>query len=381
MITLTFYENDDKFKSIQRFEITKEHHYCGMLVNDRRPEKEKVDRTAYVAMVGYNHHAQPGKIVKFSPIASDPSGWDDQPLIQNLELPDGLKARVLDCYLIEKNQIVVVSAKAIQLFNSDLQKIKEVLITEIHKGIEFTFCCRPALESNNSYLLAHRLLQTTSIEPNLVNESNTYTGSNVKFNSWVMKAEFDTATAKFNCKNPLTNSMFFKNEWLESVVAFPPNGLVVFTAKNPTDVIILRDWKVTTYIAEPVPGNKSKYYQALFPGFDLETCPYVVTSGGTTYNSINIKTGRMCVLVNDNVPNYFGQQAFFFVKRGSCWEMHFSTRHLNDQNERESNWYRWPLRQDFLDMICTYGHLPYDSIEEPLQDLKEMKAKIQDKDD
>ena len=59
--------------------------------------------------------------------------------------------------------------------------------------------------------------------------------------------------------------MLFKNEAVESVVAFPPNGMVVFTARQPTDLIILRDMKVTHYVADPIPGNKSKYWQSLLP--------------------------------------------------------------------------------------------------------------------
>ena len=63
---------------------------------------------------------------------------------------------------------------------------------------------------------------------------------------------------------------------------------------------------------------------------------FMVTSGKLSYNLIDLKSGRMSIMIPGVVPNTRGQQAFCFVKQGSIYELHFCTRNLNVQNFHSS---------------------------------------------
>ena len=125
--------------------------------------------------------------------------------------------------------------------------------------------------------------------------------------------------------------------------------MIVFV--DYTDLIVVQNWKVTNYIADPVSGNRNKKWLSTLPCFDNEKLPFIVSSGGVSYNLVNINSGKMTVMVHGTSDNRKGQQAFCFVKRGSSWVMHFCTRKLNDQNLYECNWYGFTLKQDLLDCI------------------------------
>ena len=56
--------------------------------------------------------------------------------------------------------------------------------------------------------------------------------------------------------------------------------------------------------------------------------------------------------------------------------MHFSCQYPNDHNEVESNWYCMTFRQDFLDLIEQYGRLPYATVSESLQAVKDLTEKV-----
>ena len=100
-----------------------------------------------------------------------------------------------------------------------------------------------------------------------------------------MKCSFDAANAKFVCDLE-SNAMLVEKEEIESICAYPPDGLIV--SVKPTDLILVRNWKVISYISDPAPGNIFKHYQSVLPFFNIDECPFVVTSGDVGYNLVNV---------------------------------------------------------------------------------------------
>ena len=187
----------------------------------------------------------------------------------------------------------------------------------------------------------------------------------------VMKCTFDAVNAKFVCKNPETHAMLFKNEYINSVCAFPPDGLLV--SASGTDLIVVRNWKVTTYIQDLNFGNDQKEWQAMLPFFDIDKFPFIVSSGYVNYNFINVKSGQMQTLAHGSAANVQGQQAFCFDKQDNIWMMHFCSRNFNEQNSYEFNWYCFNFKEDLLQILKKYGRLPYETIAESLKESQQLR--------
>ena len=101
-----------------------------------------------------------------------------------------------------------------------------------------------------------------------------------------MKCSFDSLAAKFVCKDPESNAMLIKNEYVKSICAFPPDGMIMHV--SPTDLIVTRNWKVTKYIADPNSGNAFKFWLSILPVYDIDECPFVVSSGEVSFNLTNV---------------------------------------------------------------------------------------------
>ena len=62
-------------------------------------------------------------------------------------------------------------------------------------------------------------------------------------------------------------------------------------------IFLVNNWKVTRRINDPDTKNINKYTYYQFPEFDEEDFPFVVSSGESTMNIVNVKTGWMGVLI------------------------------------------------------------------------------------
>lgn len=69
------------------------------------------------------------------------------------------------------------------------------------------------------------------------------------------------------------------------------------------DLLIVVDWKVIYEIGDNAPGNTEKFWHIPLPGFDIETFPFLMTSGKESYNLINVKDGTMFELVKGTAYN------------------------------------------------------------------------------
>ena len=74
-----------------------------MLLIDQRADKTKSDNFVIVAMTYNNIHNKPCKLVKLTRNQANNNTWDDKPLEKAVEIPDGKRSRVCDCYLIEQD--------------------------------------------------------------------------------------------------------------------------------------------------------------------------------------------------------------------------------------------------------------------------------------
>ena len=63
------------------------------------------------------------------------------------------------------------------------------------------------------------------------------------------------------------------------------------------DLMIIHNWEVIKLIEEKDTGNDRKEWLHPFPGFHVDTFPFVITSGWKAFSLINVKTGSMQVLI------------------------------------------------------------------------------------
>lgn len=71
---------------------------------------------------------------------------------------------------------------------------------------------------------------------------------------------------------------------------------MIFYARQ-TNILLVSKWVVTKVIEDPNLKNINKYSFNSFPNFDLDNFPFVVVSGESTFNILNVKTGWMDALV------------------------------------------------------------------------------------
>ena len=51
--------------------------------------------------------------------------------------------------------------------------------------------------------------------------------------------------------------------------------------------------------------------------------------------------------------------------------MNFFTNKLNQQGEYESIWYKMGFKEDYVETLRAYGHMPYSLAKQPLKAVKE----------
>ena len=65
-------------------------------------------------------------------------------------------------------------------------------------------------------------------------------------------------------------------------------------------------------IDDPDGKNINKYAIVPFLGFDLKTFPFIVTSGESTFNIVNVNTGHSEVLIQASTSTLHDQTGCFF---------------------------------------------------------------------
>ena len=113
-------------------------------------------------------------------------------------------------------------------------------------------------------------------------------------NTWCMRWHIkpDNTVHPVDSKN---ESIHFKVEAVQGFLEYAPKKMVFYGRQE--HIFLVHNWQVTRRINDPDTKNINKYTYYLFPEFDEEDFPFIVSSGESTMNIVNVKTGWMGVLI------------------------------------------------------------------------------------
>ena len=129
-----------------------------------------------------------------------------------------------------------------------------------------------------------------------------------------------------------SESILLNNEDVYSILEFGINQLLV--SVQLTDLLVLENWSVVKKISDASSGNVQKCWQALLPGFNLESFPFVVVAGDETINLVNVKEHTLQPLIQAKNRNIRSQKAAFFLSSESGFNMHFATHRSSQDRSR-----------------------------------------------
>jgi len=98
-----------------------------------------------------------------------------------------------------------------------------------------------------------------------------------------------------------------------SICEFTAKKLLVY-AKRSGLLLIFHDWKVIHEISDSDAGNTYKDWQSPFPGFHVDSFPFVITSGLEFYGLLNLNSGVLQKMIKATSRNYYAMQPFFMMK-------------------------------------------------------------------
>lgn len=197
---------------------------------------------------------------------------------------------------------------------------------------------------------------------------NIYEGNTMQ-NTWCMRWSLkpDATVHPVDSKK---QSIFFKVEAIQGFCEYAPNRMCFYGRQE--HLFIVHDWKVVRRINDANLQNINKYSINTFPGFDEEEFPFLATSGESTYNLVNVKTGHMEVLIRAATSALHAQPSCFFTRdSANTITMHFPTTRTTEENMTRQNWHIMKFKSDFVDTLTTYGRLPLRTPEEGLKLYKE----------
>ena len=194
---------------------------------------------------------------------------------------------------------------------------------------------------------------------------NIHIGSSMQ-NTWCMRWKLDEKDCTVAPVDSKKEAIWFKTEAIQGLVEFAPNKLCFYGRQ--AHLFIVEDWKVMKKIDDPDGKNINKYSFQVFPGFDLKNFPFIVSSGESSFNIINVSTGHMEVLIDAPTSALHAQTACFFRtdKLGQV-TMHFPTTKTTEDNLCRQSWHIMKFKEDFLQTLKTYGRLPFRDPEEALK--------------
>ena len=223
-------------------------------------------------------------------------------------------------------------------------------------------------------------MMTFQVGNNKVTEEDTnhiYQGNTMQ-NTWCMRWKFDGDHLRVGPTDMKEESILFKVEAIQGFCEYARNHFVFYGRQE--HLYLVKDWSVTRRINDPDSKNINKYSINMFEGFDIETFPFVVTSGESTFNIVNVKTGHMEVLIKAATSVLHAQCSVFFVPdQDGTVSMHFATTRTTEENKTQQNWFVMPFKQDFFECLRQYGRLPITSPDEALRifrELEELRARM-----
>ena len=102
---------------------------------------------------------------------------------------------------------------------------------------------------------------------------------------------------------------------------------MIVSGRDPNHLFIVLNWKVIHKIIDPDVKNVEKISFTLFPSFSLERFPFMVISGESSINIVNVSTGYEDVLIKArrSVDHLAQTACFFTTDSNKVITMHFTT--------------------------------------------------------
>ena len=156
---------------------------------------------------------------------------------------------------------------------------------------------------------------------------------------------------------------------------YRPNKMVIYA--QPTHLFIVHNWKVLKRIEDDDSKNIAKFFISPIPNFDETTFPFIVMSGESSFNILNVQDGHIEPLIQAASSVKDAQTAFFFeVEESSAGNtsvaMHFPTKRLDDEKMRQ-NWHKMCFHEDVLHIMKQHGCLPVSTPAKALKLHDELK--------
>lgn len=241
-------------------------------------------------------HRTPSKAIVFKRDSTS-SAWQD-PEQHPIECEGNFSEMFRNAFLIKNKQ----GADCLLLFRDehclafkldDMEQIAKVSYRQDKiSALIQNYCTTTDFSSNGStWLMTFQVGNDVVTEQMAVNQ---FVGNTMQ-NTWCMrwKLESDCTISPIN---PKTESIHFKTEAVQGCCEFAPGKMIFFARQE--HLFVVHNWKVVGVIRDRDTKNINKYSITPFPGFDANTFPFVVTSGDSTFNLVNVKTGQMDVLIN-----------------------------------------------------------------------------------
>ena len=126
-------------------------------------------------------------------------------------------------------------------------------------------------------------------------------------------------------------------------------------------------------IDEVSSGNGSKDWAQPLPYFDLEKFPFMMVTGKSNFSLLNIRTGKLEAIIKGSSQTSKGSQPAFFVKLKNGFELHFTTRASLQTKQYDYSYHCLHFKEDFVQILTDYGTLPFDSVQRPLQVIRDLQ--------
>ena len=217
-----------------------------------------------------NINAVPCKLLKFTYSDHEQKTWKEIPEEKIVSHPDQVETEVKNSFLLEGNLVLIVTDEMIIFLNEKLQELNFIKPEEIDECISYVTCFTQDIASG--FLFACQATPETS------KYAYYYEGSNRENRSaWMLRCNINIHQRTITYPDLQSNSIYLINENIHSVLEYAINKMIVHVA--PTDILTVHNWQVVHILQDSAPGNNQKYWLCPLPGFNVNSFPFIVSSG------------------------------------------------------------------------------------------------------
>ena len=371
-VDFVFHNARHPFAEVQRCAVQRQHYRFAIIAKNFTGTPQRRKLTALFFANGCNK--TPSKTIQFTrehggePWQTPPAEW---PVACEGNFSEVFRHAFLVSTFDGDEHLLVLRDEHVLIFDRDMHMVSRLnYAADVHRSLIQCYICAPDYQCDGS-----TFLMTFQVGTGKVTEEDTdhiYQGNTMQ-NTWCMRWKFDAAKLKVGPCDMKTQSLLFKTEAIQGACEYAKNQFIFYGRQE--HLFLVKDWEVTRRINDPDSKNINKYSLSPLEGFDLDTFPFVVTSGESTFNLVNVRTGHMEVLIKAATSVLHAQTAIFYVQEGDGpVSAHFATTRTTEENKTQQNWFAMSFKQDFVDCLKRYGRLPIKSPEEALKIYAELQA-------